>query len=214
MIIFDLDGTLIDSEYFLKKVEAELKCELGFPITVEEQIELYPGIGPYQQLEMDSRLPQEFAPLAEKRFLERADTELAPNPGVIDFLNNYQGQKCIASNGPLMWIETALKATGLNIFFENSRLYHVGLVKNKKPAPDMFLLATRDIKNKSDIIVVEDSLTGATAAKAADLKTFAYLGSSRDPDKLEKEMLNLGVDKVFNNFDELLNHFGLKIQRL
>ena len=101
MLIFDLDGTLINSELYLKTIETELKCELVYPVTLEEQINHFGGIGPHQQLEMDSSLPPFFAVEAEKRFRERAEGNLKACPGVIDFLNNYHDTKVIASNGPL-----------------------------------------------------------------------------------------------------------------
>ncbi|MCJ8276309.1 MAG: HAD family phosphatase, partial [Bdellovibrionales bacterium] len=181
MIIFDLDGTLINSELFLKEIETELKCELGFEISLKEQIDNFGGIGPHQQLEMDKRLPAEFATVAESRFRERAKDHLKANPGVIEFLENYDGKKVIASNGPLEWIQRAIEVTGLSKFFKADDLFHVGLVENKKPAPDLFLLAGQRANSDEEIFVVEDSLTGVKAGVAASYKTLGYLGTSSVP---------------------------------
>lgn len=204
MIIFDLDGTLINSEYFLKKIEAELKCEMGLQITIEEQIERFGGIGPHQQLEIDPSLPQDFPSIAETRFRERAKGELLPCDGVIDFLETYNGKKVIASNGPLEWIKMAINVTGLEIFFEQKDLFHVGLVENKKPAPDLFLHVLSQNPN-SRPIVVEDSLTGIKAGIAAAIPTFGYLGTSTKPEFLKQKMIELGAKSTFSHFSELSN---------
>ena len=71
--------------------------------------------------------------------------------------------------------DTEPKAPGLNQFFSEDQLFHVGMVKNKKPAPDLFLLAAHSAKNNDTITVVEDSLTGVKAGIAAK---FSHPGSS------------------------------------
>lgn len=203
MIIFDLDGTLIDSEAFLKEIEAELKCELGFDITFEEQASRFGGIGPYQQLELDSKLPKHFAPEAEKRFRELAPGRLKCCSGVDDFLESCEEKTVIASNGPLEWIVSALQVTGLDHFFSNQELFHVDMVKNKKPAPDLFLLAAREASLRESVTVVEDSIVGVQAGLAAGFKTLGYVGANRNPEMISEEMKQLGAESLFHHYSEL-----------
>ncbi len=202
MLIFDLDGTLINSELYLKRIEAELKCELGHNITLDEQIERFSGMGPYQQLEIDPTLPRSFPAEAEKRFRARAQDNLQVCPGVLEFLDQHQGLKVIASNGPLEWIQIATQVTGLDRYFDSNNYFHVGLVKNRKPAPDLFLLAAKKANNSEKIIVIEDSLTGIKAGVAAQLTTLCYTGTSINP-KQEELAMKYGAYSTFNNYSEL-----------
>src|SRR4051812_17129182 len=87
-IVFDCDGVLIDSEIINNRVEAEIKTELGFPITLEEQIRKFVGLGaghPVIQAELQ-KLPKDYLDQVDQRIKKIYPNELKAVEGVREFL--------------------------------------------------------------------------------------------------------------------------------
>ena len=80
------------------------------------------------------------------------------------------------------YVETVLERTGLVRFF-GDRLFCADTVPNPKPAPDVYLAAAQDLGSRPRrCLVVEDSVTGVTAASAAGMTVLGFIGGGHASD--------------------------------
>ena len=78
------------------------------------------------------------------------------------------------------------------------------MVENGKPAPDLYLLALRSLNlQPQEVVVVEDSAAGVTAAKAAGLEVIGFLGASHISEGHAERLLRQGADSIAENAGEL-----------
>jgi HAD superfamily hydrolase (TIGR01509 family) len=137
--------------------------------------------------------------------LELYRRDLKPVPGVIPMLNKLKLPTSIGTNGPRERAMEALRMTGLEPFF-GDRLTTYEDVQNGKPAPDVYLLAAKRAGFAPALcLVVEDSVTGATAALAAGCKVIGFTGVAHDPAAKATELKKLGVSHVIQDMGELLD---------
>ncbi|MFF3414698.1 HAD family hydrolase [Streptomyces sp. NPDC002698] len=180
-VIFDLDGTLVDSEpnYF----EAGRRTLAGQGVTdfTWAEHEKYIGISTQETLALWKERYGLTAPLesllAEKnrRYLElaRASTRVYPEMrAFVELLAAAGVPMAVASGSSPEAIEAILAGTGLD-----SRLTTVvsaDEVPHGKPAPDVFLEAARRLgAAPADCVVLEDAVPGAVAAHAAGMRCIA-----------------------------------------
>lgn len=177
-VIFDLDGTLVDSEGLCNQAFLDLLPQLSD--TVESLIERYRGRKLASILaDLESRLclklPDTFERHYRQRVAELFSSELKPMPGVLEMLKTTNFTKCIASSGPPLKIRQALEVSGLATYFGDSIFssYEVG---SWKPEPELFLYAANSMGfMPSQCVVVDDSEVGVLAAAAAGMKVFHYV---------------------------------------
>ena len=208
-VIFDCDGVLIDSEKISMAVDMALLAENGIDLTEAEMYLRF--IGPtfedmVAELEREHKkiLPPDLSARKDVMMLELYRRDLKPVPGVIPMLRKLALPKSIGTNGPRDRALEALRLTGLASFF-GDRLTTYEDVKNPKPAPDVYqLAASRAGFNPAHCLVVEDSVTGATAALAAGCKVIGFTGVAHDPAAKARELKDLGVSHVIHDMGELL----------
>ena len=64
-------------------------------------------------------------------------------------------------------------------YFNQDQIFNASMVKKGKPMPDLFLHAAKQSQvDATDCIVVEDSIVGIRAAKAANMYVIGFLGGS------------------------------------
>ena len=144
-VIFDCDGTLVDSEPLTNKVIAEMAGELGIKMTWEEATKLWGGktidAVVYGMKELSGNdLPDEWVPRLVQKVSEAYKYDLVPMDGISEVLDSLKLAKCVASNGRPGHVENSLKLTGLYKYFEG-RVYTASEVANPKPDPALFLYA-------------------------------------------------------------------------
>ncbi|ATG89883.1 HAD-IA family hydrolase [Methylomonas koyamae] len=177
-IIFDLDGTLVDSEGLCNQAFLDLLPQLND--TVESLIQRYRGKKLASILvDIESRLCQSLPDTFEQHYRQRVaelfSRELKPMPGVLEMLEATNFPKCIASSGPPLKIRQALQVSGLAPYFGDDIFssYEVG---SWKPEPGLFQYAASAMGfMPSQCVVVEDSGVGIEAAEAAGMKAFQYV---------------------------------------
>ncbi len=99
-------------------------------------------------------------------------------PGVVDALDRIGLPSCVASSGPHHKMAVTLRRTALWERFEG-RIFSATEVRRGKPAPDLFLHAARQMGfDPAQTAVVEDSVPGVLAARAAGMRALAYAGDS------------------------------------
>ena len=208
-VIFDCDGVLIDSENISMAVDMALLAENGIHISEAEMYLRF--VGPtfedmVAELEHEhgKTLPPDLNARKDDMMRELYRRDLKPVPGVLPMLQNLALPKSIGTNGPRDRALEALRLTGLAPFF-GDRLTTYEDVKNPKPAPDVYQLAARRAGfNPAHCLVVEDSVTGATAALAAGCKVIGFTGVAHDPLAKARELKKLGVSHVIHDMGELL----------
>jgi len=203
LVIFDCDGVLVDSERIAVRVEAEFLAELGWPLSQAEIVERFMGrtteyMDEAIEAQLGSRLPGDWRDQFQRRYREAFAAELVPVDGVLDALDQIAVPTCVASSGSHDKLRFTLGHTGLYERFEG-RIFSGYEVANGKPAPDLFLhAAARMGAGPARCAVVEDSLYGVLAARAAGMRVFGYAGGLTPADRLEGE-----ATVVFEDMREL-----------
>jgi HAD superfamily hydrolase (TIGR01509 family) len=203
LVILDCDGVLVDSEKLAIRVEAEYLAELGWPLSQAELVERFMGrTAEYMdeaiEAQLGSRLPSDWKDQFQRRYREAFAAELVPVDGVAEALDQITTPTCVASSGSHDKLRFTLGHTGLYQRFEG-RIFSGYEVANGKPAPDLFLhAAARMGAEPARCAVVEDTLYGVLAARAAGMRAFGYAGGLTPPERLEGE-----ATVVFDDMREL-----------
>jgi HAD superfamily hydrolase (TIGR01509 family) len=185
-IIFDLDGTLVDSEALSSR--ALLDLIPGINEDIDTLTDLYHGkrfanILVDLEKRFQCSIPEDFEPNYREYVSILFENELQPIPGVFEMLSTICNPRCIASSGPLPKIKHSLKITGLAGFF-GTNLFSAYEIGSWKPEPDLFLYASRQMRfTPDDCVVVEDSPTGIEAAKAAGMNVLHFTSEPIEPNK-------------------------------
>lgn len=207
-VIFDLDGTLVDSEGLCNQAFLDLLPQLSE--TVESLTQRYRGkklTSILADLEscLCQKLPDEFEKHYRQRVAELFSRELKPMPGVIDMLEALNFSKCIASSGPPLKIRQALEVSGLASYF-GDRIFSSYEVGSWKPEPGLFQFAANAMGFKpGQCVVIEDSEVGIEAAIAAGMKAFQYVRNG------ETSSCLIGDEMSFDDMlqlPQLLAHFA------
>jgi HAD superfamily hydrolase (TIGR01509 family) len=184
-IIFDLDGTLVDSEVPGMDVLFEEALKLGVALTREEAHAAFRGrrmaecvawIGERvtrPSPDFDSDFAGRFTPHIRRVMAARFRKGLDAMPGALALVARLDRPFCIATNGPREKAELTLGLTGLLPYFEN-RLFCAYEVGHFKPAPGLFLHAAQALGvAPTRCAVVEDSLPGIEAGLTAGMQVFS-----------------------------------------
>lgn len=178
-VIFDCDGTLVDTEPLANDVFAAMLCAEGLPMTGHEAMTRFKGKKwavclAEVEAELGHKLRPDFMPELHERTSEAYRTRLKPIPGTIDLVSSLDIPKCVASNGTRQQVEFSLSLTGLLPYFAG-RIFSSYDIGVWKPEPDLFLHAARAMDvEPTDCAVVEDSLPGIQAGIRAGMRVFAF----------------------------------------
>ena len=123
-VIFDLDGTLVDSEYLCNKAFIDLLPELGEP--VHSLVARYRGwklssIFADLTQRTETKFPLSFETTYRRHVADLFARELRAMPGAKEMLSGLNRTCCVASSGPPAKIRQALQVSGLASFFEALR---------------------------------------------------------------------------------------------
>ncbi|WP_316206726.1 MULTISPECIES: HAD family hydrolase [unclassified Bradyrhizobium] len=179
LVIFDSDGVLVDSEIIALTVLARAASEEGAPIDVEEAIRAFRGLKMADCVrEIERRLgrdvPETFVADVRQATALAFDAELKPVEGIHAALAEISVPVCVASNGPMSKLTHTLGLTKLLERFEG-RIFSAYEVGSWKPDPGLFPHAAQTLGvHPSRCIVVEDSLSGVYAARAAGMRVLGF----------------------------------------
>jgi len=203
LVIFDCDGVLVDSERLAVRVDVAMLHELGWPLSEAEVIERFVGRSDRDTREaieahLGRVLPDGWDAQVNRLYREAFAAGLTPVAGVVDALERISLPTCVASSGTHEHLRYTLGLTGLYERFEG-RIFSAEEVARGKPAPDLFLLAARRMGAAPDrCVVVEDSLSGVRAARAAGMRVLGFAGGLT-----RAEMLAGPATTVFDEMREL-----------
>ncbi len=176
-VVFDMDGVLADSEpVYEDAVNAVLS---PFGKTIDEDLHtriMGHGVeATWEVLIAALRLPGVIADYIapyDRELCERLARVAKPLPGVTELVGELHRRRvpvAVASSSWPGWIEALLRGIGLSDAFDG-HLVSASMVEHPKPAPDLYLLAARQLGlPPADCIAIEDTPTGLRAAKAAGM---------------------------------------------
>lgn len=207
-IIFDMDGTLVDSEVVWDAAETEMFQEMGlvYDATVREQviglrldeffsklIALYDLDVPAKGLEADliQRMLTKIPRLVHAKIGAQA---------LIEWVAQQELPYCIASSSPMRIIRATVEAQGWSDLIP--QLYTADDVERGKPAPDVYLYAAQQLGvDPKHCLALEDSPNGAQSAVTAGMTCFAIPDSHSTPDKFTAI-----TPHIFDNLSDVLTH--------
>jgi HAD superfamily hydrolase (TIGR01509 family) len=210
IFIFDCDGVLVDSEILAARVDSELLTKAGYPITPEEVIQRFAGLTAEAFMrivadEIGHPLPADFHEEQREELDEVLAKELKAVPGVEDMLERIDGPRCIGSNSTGARLKTMLTKTGL---YDRFRPYifsarEVG-DKEPKPSPNVYRYAIKEFGvEPREAIVVEDSVFGVKAAKAAGARVVGFTGGAHTWPGHADLLTEAGAETVINRLRDL-----------
>ena len=187
LVIFDCDGVLIDSEMLCNRVVAEILTEAGWSMTAEECNDRFIGSSFYaMQPQIEAHLGRSLGADWVDRVVEvvtaAMEREVEPVAGAREALeaviamglnwriaSNSSHQEMAAKFGRAGWLDLV-----------DGRLHSAVDVIARggagKPAPDLFLAAAAAASvAPAHCLVIEDSVHGATAARAAGMDCLGFV---------------------------------------
>lgn len=205
LIIFDCDGVLVDSELLSCQCLSEALGACGVALSVEQALQLFLGrsTAAVSRYYRDRGLPKSFPDELRSRVRDSFTRSLQPIPEIASLLSNLKTAFCVASSSDLDRVSLSLALTGLAPHF-GSRLYTSQMVARGKPAPDLFLHAAAQMRAAPQrTLVVEDSVSGVTAAKAAGMTVWGFVGGSHYRARDGRGLLSdAGADRVFDRMTD------------
>jgi HAD superfamily hydrolase (TIGR01509 family) len=207
-IIYDCDGTLIDSEHIAGSVCAEALTSVGYPITMEAfnaRFNGFPVAKTWEILrgEIGQPFPDGFNEAINAEIYRRFAAELEPIDGVAEAIAAITGKRAVASSTSIEPLWRNLRKTGLAGLFE-PHIYSATQVARGKPAPDVFLYAASQIGvDPHHALVIEDSVAGVTAARRAGMRVIGFTGASNGIAGLSTKLEQAGAVAVIAEMRDL-----------
>ncbi|WP_153815079.1 HAD family phosphatase [Streptomyces sp. SUK 48] len=207
-VIFDLDGTLVDSEPNYYEASRRALAEYGVPEYTWADHESYVGVSTRDTVGLwreryGLRVPAgELLAATDRRYLElaRAHTRVYPEMrALLELLAADGVPAAVASGSSPDALAAVLTGTGLGALVPVA--VSAADVPRGKPAPDVFLEAARRLgAEPCDCVVLEDAAPGAAAAHAAGMRCLAVpyvAGQADDPGFATASLLLRGGQQEF-----------------
>ena len=214
-ILFDLDGTLVDSMGIWGEIDRKFMTSRGLelPEDLQQQIE---GLSMdetalYFKEHFDLKESvEELMEIWNQMALEHYRHSIPLKPGAKAFLKEVvsRGIKCgIASSNSAFLVDEALRAHGIEKYIRT--FVTAGEVKSSKPNPDVYLEAARRLgADPETCLVFEDILPGIMAGVNAGMKTCAIWDNYSGDCWEEKKKL---ADYWITDYNDLLEGTGAAV---
>lgn len=212
LIIFDCDGVLVNSEEIYIAAELEFLAEIGAVFEQASYMQSFMGLSPSMWREklrpaveqnLGKTLPADFFDRMQTSAASRIETDLAALPDAYGTIGEISALRCVASSTPSVRLHWKLRRAGLIDLFA-PHIFSSDMVKNGKPAPDLFLhaAATMGIE-PADCLVVEDSANGVLAGKAAGMKVVGLTAGGHCLDGHADILSSSGADVIVESYAAL-----------
>lgn len=210
-IIFDFDGVLLESEFDGNCHLARLLTDLGYPTSVEDALTHFIGLSGGDfiaaiESRIEQKLPQQFYELRSIEAARALREGVAAVAGAVEFVQSLPAKlpKAVASSSSSEWVRTHLKHIGLADAFGTHLYSGREHVARAKPAPDLYLHASRRLGvNIGDCVIIEDSEVGAKGALASGAQVVGLVAGSHCLAGHDKRLERLGIRHIAHSFDEL-----------
>jgi len=205
LVIFDCDGVLIDSEVISANM---LIVELaGYGVAMDMDFvsrhflgRSYPVVLSEVRTRFGVALPENFEADYRSRLLAAFQRDLKVMPGVREAILDLALPYCLATSSSPERVRQSLVLAGLTDLF-GPRIYTASQVSRGKPAPDLFLFAARQMgAAPAECLVIEDSVIGVKAARAAGMQVWRFIGGSHLAGRIAEEPADSCPDGRFASF--------------
>ncbi|PHR61423.1 MAG: haloacid dehalogenase [Robiginitomaculum sp.] len=195
-IIFDLDGTLIDSEPLCAQAYLDTIPELNMTrdeVVLDFRGQKFADLVQRIQTKYRLNLPTGYEKTYRRQVAVLMDAHLRSFPHVASVLSKISVDMCIGSNAPLVKIRHSLALTHLASFF-GDKIFSAYEINAWKPSPAVFLHAAEKMGYApSQCIVIEDSQVGLQAAQAAGMRSLQFAPDTKTSN-----------EKSFHHYDHLI----------
>lgn len=207
-IIFDCDGTLVDSEIPAMDVLYDMAVAAGLRLTREESHVRFRGVRmadmvawigaqvPNKPAHFEADFVKEYRERSTRRFKE----DLSPMPGAVELLSSLKIPFGVATNGPREKVQLTLDLTNL-LPFVGDRIFSAYDHGSFKPDPALFLQAARSLgEEPQHCAVVEDSVPGLMAGVAAGMQVFSLHGRIGVPEEVCERVIFIKALSDLNSY--------------
>ena len=208
LLIFDCDGVLIDSEIISATQLIEALAPLGVHIDLAYVARKflgrsYPMVMAQIRDEFGVDLPPAFEEAYRTRLLAAFERDLRVIPHVAEVIRALGVPYCVATSSSRPRATRSLEIAGLAPLFDE-RLFTASEVAHGKPAPDLFLHVARSYQiDPADCLVIEDSINGLLAARAAGMTAWHFTGGSHLSADAPAPPPEAAPDRTFASFADL-----------
>ncbi len=195
-VIFDFDGTLVDSEWAYTITDMNLVKELGGDFSLVDYDNLAgSGVRNFiqtliEKFDIKDRSIDELIELNDKLFIDIATDEVDVFPKMLELVKDLHHRKipmAIASNTGSWVLDSMAQNTGMDRFVKH--VYSADLVANDKPLPDLYLYTAAKLGLKpEECLVFEDSEIGVRSAVDAGMNVIWIGNESNKNLTLQKEV--------------------------
>lgn len=216
-VLFDCDGTLVDSELMCAQAFTKTVTPYGVECSPEIMLTEYFGV---PNIEIAARLAERHGVdlpddgVITAGFTKNVFDTMAAQMRVLeDSVTYVRSLKergialAVGSNGTKDVVLEELRVAGFLDIIPPAHVFTVVDVENAKPAPDMYLKAAAACGVAPEhCVVVEDSATGARAGLAAGMRVVGYTGLAHNAVWQRQALENAGVTRIINTLSALDAH--------
>ena len=205
LVIFDLDGTLVDSKYDLTDAVNFTRKHYGFSPLSVDKVASYLGSGITALVKsVLSELKDENFDVAVKIFkdnyVQHLTDKTLPYKDVKEMLSNIPQQKVLLSNKDEKFSKQILDTLGLSQFF--TEIYGGDSFKEKKPSPlPIYEIMKKFYLNKENIVMIGDGANDIMVGKNAGVKTIGVLYGYSS----QQQLNDLAPDYQANTPKDIIN---------
>jgi HAD superfamily hydrolase (TIGR01509 family) len=209
-VLFDCDGVVVDSEGPTFVMFQQEFAAAGLQVTIHDLETNWVGTTAEALAARARSMGADLPPDWVAGFYDRLNARLAMGvpliPGILTVLDRLDAAGvpyAMGSNGPMAKMAVTLGQHGLVERFRG-HVYSGQALGAPKPAPDVYLHASRALGvDPADCVVVEDSPSGALAARAAGIACFGYA-----PHAVNPGLVSAGA-RIFTDMGQLPGLLGL-----
>lgn len=193
-VIFDLDGTLIDTERYYRIYWPKALAHFGYHLTDEQALALRSLGRPFAPKQFKEWFGEDFDYIKVRDYRKEIMEEVLDRDGIkrkpgaeacLQYLKEQGITAAIATASDLVRTEKYLAKVELRAYFD--KLISATQVAEGKPSPDIYLYACKELGLKpSECIAVEDSPNGVLSAYRAGLKVIMVPDQTKPDAELSK----------------------------